>query len=450
MSDGTDDPGGRPEGEVGPPRAERPGGGALAQLVRSAPGGAILLRHARLIALCALVAPLMAAVAHLVLPKVYVSQARVLMMLGREFQGDGGRGGSSSSMYRLAEALNSEVEILTSHRLAAQVVEEVGVAALFPKVAASDKTEEARLASAAEKLLKAMDVTAIAESSVLRIALGHSDAGLARDALETLLEAFLESHIDVFKTREIEVARQVLDRALAEAAAAEAAEAAFWSAQGIFDPVQERGLLLERREALATQRRTLAAERARLDRPTDPDEPPRPGATEPSDTETNLVTLRAEETRLLSNYYSTSAAVQAVRAQIFALELQLEREREARGAALDGEIAGLDDELGSIESELEELRTHGQALRDLARRVTNADLRVAAAHAELASAETDSLLSDERVSSVRIFDPPTLPLSPLGLSLSVKVVLGGMVGLLLGVASALGAHLLEEASRAEA
>ncbi|WP_419190904.1 GumC family protein [Saltatorellus ferox] len=408
----------------------------LLQLV----GGDVLLRHWRPFAFVALATPIAAGIAHFVLPQTFVSESRVLIKLGREFMGPAEQSGRSSAMYRLNEAINSEVEILSSRELAAEVVDYVGMSILFPDLAEeTDDSPEVLRQKAAAALLKSLSTTGVAESSVIRVALAHEDRMVAQEALGTLMERFQARHLDVFSGKQLPVADEVVTAVRKALVEAEEARANYREANGIFDADEERSILLRRRDELLTKIEELRASRGQLASGVAPDgEGEGSVLTEDED----LITLRAEEQRLLENYYPSSHAVQAVRAQIVSRERLATERLEKQLSALEADEQRWVASLSEVDLGLRQLETHARSLRELDRSVSFEETRLQEAMGAREAALFDAKLDAGEVTSVVVIDRPTLPLEPLGIGLVAKLFVGAIAGLFLGGSLVILLHLL--------
>ncbi len=415
--------------------------GFVRGLIAQVPGGSLLLENLPILVACALLTPLAAGLAHLVSTPSFVSQSRILLKLGREFMAPVGTTGRAASMYRLNEAINSEIEILSSHELAEDVLREFTVAGLFPELAEEIDEEEVLNQKAAEVFLESLSVTAVTESSVIRVALAHEDPVLARDALARLLASFQTRHLGVFTDSRIQQAKDEVALANRNLAQAEDERMRYWEESGVFDPTEERALLLRRREAVQGVRRELATQLAQLERPEDAEDTAGDTPNGDPQLEEQLLALRSEEVRLLNNYYPTSVAVQTVQSQIAALEMARDESKATRLAALRGQVEGNDVTLASIEQQLGMLQGYERRLREIARVIAAAEQHQLAATSALRYAEAEARLDAELVTSVKVIDKPTLPLKPVGIGLAPKLVLGLLAGLLLGVSAILGLHL---------
>ncbi len=393
-------------------------------------GVGAIARHWKAFFFVALITPAATAAAHLVMPTTYVSEARILVKLGREFMGPPAQSGRSTSMYSLNEVINSEVEILSSRGLAQDVISSMGAEKLYPTIAeevelAPDSVENKSI----ETLMSSLSASGVKESSVIRVALSHSDPSLACEALSSVVSHFQARHLDVFFVRLLSAADGSVEAASLALQAAEDDRSRYREDRSVFDTAEERTLLLRRRSELRTILTEARAERQFLgDNPSAGDQ-----RSELFRQETNeIARLRAEESRLLEHYYPHSEAVRALRAQISSRESTAIVRRDAREEALKAEEQRWANALKEIEAELVQVEANERTLRGLDRAVQFQEARLQEAQAAQRAAGLDAKLNAENVTSIVVIDKPSLPTDPVGLVLPVKIIVGVFAGLFIG------------------
>lgn len=407
-----------------------------------------LERHKRLVGAILLLVPLAAAIQGCVAENRYVSRASILIKLGREFQSPAAAGGRTTSMFRINEVLNSEIEILTSRSLVGDVLDRLGLELLYPAIAEQvDDVEDQERARAKglAKFLESLTVSGITDSSVIEVAFAHPDPSVAKEALAVLVECFEARHVAVFGVGTLPLAERQMTEALIALEEAEAARTAYRAEHAIFDENEQRALLLRRRDALDSARGLLAGRFERLRG--DDAAPLLVGAKGDSEMEatieSELLRLQAEDLRLLENYQEGSRTVASLREQIRLQESLLRRVRENSAAELGEQLAALDQDLASIDATLRALASHASRLRELDRNVQRLEAHHLAAVASVSAARLEAELDAALVSSVRLIDPPTLPIEPIGLGLAARLVLGIIAGLLCAASAVLIVHLRE-------
>ena len=175
--------------------------------------------------------------AMLVLKKVWRSDAKLLVRVGREsvsLDPTATTGQVVSLALTRLQEVNSEIEILTSRRLADRVVDALGPDAVLDGGAgplrrlerlaglegAGDDEAGKRRLRATESLLERLEVRAVKDSNVIGVAYEADDPRRAQVVLDRLLAFFLEEHINAHHTRgshrfferEVVALRGALDR----------------------------------------------------------------------------------------------------------------------------------------------------------------------------------------------------------------------------------------------
>ncbi len=408
-----------------PPQHSRSQSGLFHQL-----GIDAIARHWKAFFFVALITPVATMVAHFVTPTNYMSEAKILVKLGREFMGPPEQNGRSSSMYSLNEVINSEVEILSSRGLAQDVISSMGVEKLYPEFAEKveyvpDEAENKGI----ETLMKSLSASGVKESSVIRVALSHQDARLAHEALSSVVSHFQARHLDVFFVRLLSAADGSVEAADLALKEAEDDRSKYREERNVFDTAEERTLLLRRRNELRTILTEAQAERQYLG------ENPSAGdrRSELFRQETNdIARLRAEESRLLEHYYPHSEAVRALRAQISSRESTAIARRDAREEALKADEQRWVTALEEVEAALLQVEVNERTLRGLDRAVQFQEARLLEAQAAQRAAGLDAKLNAENVTSIVVIDSPSLPVDPVGLILPVKIIVGVFAGLFIG------------------
>src|SRR5689334_21801660 len=97
----------------------------------------IVFRRQRAITLSLLIPPLLAVGVALFITPLYQSDSKVLIKAGREFLpgSDESRSSPNAPSSTMQEAINSEIEILTSRDLTLEVLSQVGIDNVYPKLA---------------------------------------------------------------------------------------------------------------------------------------------------------------------------------------------------------------------------------------------------------------------------------------------------------------------------
>ena len=157
----------------------------------------ILFRHKWKILFMALAGIAAAAAVYVLLPPVYESSAKLLVRYVLErsaidsVDSKDGTGGNRNN----DGIINSELEILTSWDLAAEVAETIGVERLASKSSGTSiKSEAARAISLG------LSVAALKGSNVITVSYRHRDPELASLVLSELLSRYFTKHLEVHRS----------------------------------------------------------------------------------------------------------------------------------------------------------------------------------------------------------------------------------------------------------
>lgn len=161
-------------------------------------------------------------------PKTYEATAKILVKLGREniaisTLSESAQSKVMTSLQVRIEDINSEIEILRNRSLVEQLIEKLGMDFLVPKGPRKwyQKIKDEVITAIKEtlyylKLKKKLtpyeelvlgvtnnlEVEQIPRSDIILVTFYWGDPEIARQAVETLIELFFESHIDIHKTSE--------------------------------------------------------------------------------------------------------------------------------------------------------------------------------------------------------------------------------------------------------
>ncbi len=228
------------------------------QSVVSILNGYWLLLLRRKITVAAVFLPITATVVigALLMPPSYTAHTSVIVKFGREFVYRAEVGDvTETSHYRLAEMINSEVEIVRSRDLSEQVILEMGMEAIYPDLLEDEKDlgPELLLASAVERFQASVQVMDILESSVIRISFEHEDPRVAAQALNLLVERFKDKHLEVFSDPKRGFITAQLKSFESRLAKSEDELEAFRQAHAIYSLPEQKTLLLNQRVLLDTE-----------------------------------------------------------------------------------------------------------------------------------------------------------------------------------------------------
>lgn len=384
--------------------------------------------------------------------KIYRSEARLLLRLGRENSSIDPTATAfrtvNVSQTRLSE-INSELQLLGSHDLRERVVAAVGPAFVLGKDRAADHD------AAIVYLERNARARLVDDSHVLVIEFEHRDPEVARAVVEAMIEVFQEKHLAAFDspgayefmvgqlgTIEGQITRKedALVKIRTELGAITVAET-------------ERGLQAQL-AAIETAHGSVTSELAGRTAA-------RAAVTSSSKVEAAVVPLRTtlqelqvEELRLLGQgYLPTSTKVTSLRNTISKVETMLGAARTKQQAILEQEEDGiakglsaraetLQQQATAIKAKLAGLGAKALATARLERELTTLRGNQAKYEQSREQARIENALSQQHMTNVSIVQPAVLPRRPLRPNLILCVGAGVMLGLM----AACGALLLAEFS----
>ncbi len=200
------------------------------------------------------------------IPPAYTAESSLMVRIGREYiyRSEVGRGTEAARMPSLSEMVNSEVEILSSHDLAEQVVKELGVELLYPDLLELEPDPDRALDKAVMRFRGGVAIRGVLESSVIRVGFEHTDPQIAADAVNLLVERFRDKHVEVFG----EVRTTFLDEKLKgrqeDLARIETELSLFKQENEVYDLAEQRRTLLGRQAELDGELRDVEIEIAAL------------------------------------------------------------------------------------------------------------------------------------------------------------------------------------------
>lgn len=393
------------------------------------------------------------ALASMMTPK-YAANASLYVKFGREYtyRADTYRADAAGSdvvaqSFDRDQVIKSEVKLLLAPDLADEVVAKLGVARLYPAIAAGAAEGPSPQDAARVAFLANLDAEADRDSSVVEVTFRNPDAVVAADALNALVAAYLAKRRPLFA----EVRAYALEPEAAQAKGrldeAEDALASFRLARNIVSFGTQRDLLLQQSAALDRDMQAVANElaasgervarlRASLERT--------PGTVVlQSETQRNpalgdarkaLLDLRVRETELAAEYLDEARPVRDVRrsiGQVQQLVGDLENRPEtsvrtgqnpvhealaAQLATAEAEAGAVAARHGSVSGQFAEVKLRLDALAGEERELDELTRRqgfAASNYSNLARKLDETRVLDKLASSdsanVRVFQPARVP-----------------------------------------
>jgi uncharacterized protein involved in exopolysaccharide biosynthesis len=343
----------------------------------------------------------------------YDAEALLYVKFGREYawRSDTGEAETAPQNFEAKQALKAEARILNAPELAAQVVERLGVAALYPDLLERPSTRwpgflprvdmlwpgflppAAKLspeAAATKRFIESMHAEAGEDGTIIAVSFAHPDAATATRALDALIAVYLERRRTLFADQRAASLQPEVDAAQARMVAAEAALTAYRARHKIVSFDAQRAQLLERKATVQAQladadatwkglaerlqrlQKTLAKTPATLVLETSSGD-----SAALDNARQTLLQLRLEERKLLAEYKEKSPLVVEVRQRIvqaerFVAEVSkrpMQSMRQGRNPVYDSlatQIATVEGDLAAAESRRTVLRQQlAEASNDL-------------------------------------------------------------------------------------
>jgi polysaccharide biosynthesis protein PslE len=411
------------------------------------------------------------------MPWIYEAQSSVLVRLGREFiyRPEVGQGASSMSVDREA-MMRSEIEILRNPSLARGVVEAIGPEHLYPGAGQSlISPRVSPLQAAAQAFANDVRVDQPKDTTVITVAYRHPDPKLAAEAVNRLISLLADRHLALLTDSRtgfyVEQANQ-LKRSLD---AAQMALADFKREHRVSSLDEERSLLLHERATVDSDRRNINNRVAELNSrhdvlqqqlkttpPTIPLYAETEGRRYTDDAKSQLLTLRIEEKRLLTQFGEKHPSVANVKEQIAMAEKEASkagpetstRTRMGRNTVYDAigsdyvrTVADLGEAVAhetllahqseEIESKIAALDAVETKLRELMRFVDLVEQDYRGALVKLQEARAYDSLDREKVTSLRVIQTAIVPERPVSPNVRLTAALAVVLGLGAGTAVAL-------------
>jgi capsular exopolysaccharide synthesis family protein len=168
----------------------------------------VTFRHKKRVVAIFLGIMLMAGLVTMLMPRIYRSEAKLLVRLGHENASMDPTATGSGPVVQVQQQreteIKSELEILRSRDLAESVVDQIGPEALLPKsffsiFGKSSKSKER--GAAVEKVMNNWGISSDKDSNIIRVAYTANSPKLAHDVVATLVKAYLAKHLLVNRTR---------------------------------------------------------------------------------------------------------------------------------------------------------------------------------------------------------------------------------------------------------
>ena len=453
------------------------------------------LRHRRAI-LAAFFIPLLAALSvSFLLPKIWQADSKVMVRSGREYvaAAETGDHGAVPPTTTMQEAIDSEIEILTSKDVLRETVDAVGLERLYPELTeppgilsrlprlvgfggpapSARERQDSRDALAVKLLGQDLKVAPVKLSNVVEVSVRNPDRTVATETLRQLLTIFGAHHIAAFSRQPSTALDEQLQRNMAEISGLEKTRSDYANTSLVFAAGEQRTALIQQREHQAADLEEVAVHRSSLEEQVrflteqiqlQPKTITLETQTQPSlaasETEKSLQELRAKEGLYAAHFNPDSAYLKDLRTAIAAHEAVLAKSKVASAVktginptrqALDAQLTATRTELAPLagketqlaaaiavaDKKLQKLGTGELKLMDMDRRIAQLNAATMTLRQRLDEARFLDDLDKRHLTSVKIIDQADAPEKPVS-PRKIFFLAGGIV---LGLASAAGTFL---------
>ena len=380
------------------------------------------------------------------------------------------------------ETLNSDGELLKSADLIRGVINKIGMAALYPKIAVSKDSDQMKLASAQQSFTSDLVVDVSGTSDAINLSYLNHDPALAHQAMQLLVDTYVDHETKIYSDPQLQFMQNEREQANMRLGQARAALAEFKDRNQISDlPQQISQALLQRSNitaqlqgdqahvALAEKRQTaLATLLAKV-----PANVSSQAGSEKyrgvDDTQAKLADLQSKQQQMLSTFQPNSRILGQLQAGIASLQsAQHHAQADARGrdatqpnvvyqniqtdylrAAADADsarepIAILRQQLAATDQRLATLEHSRNSLDALTRRSQIAEDAYKALAERYEEARVGSNRNAEKISSTAVIAVPSMPDLPARPRKKIIVAGSLLAGLILGFGLALLLEALDD------
>ncbi len=416
------------------------------------------------------------AVYTLVQTPVYEVDSSVMIRYGREYvyrPVNDVEAGEVQPMrwYQPEEIINTEIEILRSKALIRQVIQQIGLAKLYPKLAEKSLARDALLTMATNRFAKKLNVSHVKKSSVIGLTFLHQDPQLAVQALGKVVELFKERHLQIFRNPRAAFLEQQVAASRERLLDAEKRLQQFKQENGIYAAREQKTLLArqyvdlqtrlltEKNRENALQQKVAFLESTLRALPEDVSIYSEEGRSKkeggPMQT---LLNLQLQEQKLLEKYTEKDRRVAAVRREIRLVKdflatqdgTQRRTTRVGRSAvyqqterdllAARTEYNTLRSANEAMERQLRELRQKLQkldqaeiTLKDLQRQVDSSERNYKTFQDKLDSTRVEDAMDQRKMVNVVVVEQPMVPVKPARPVKRLNLFIGLILGLTCGV-----------------
>jgi uncharacterized protein involved in exopolysaccharide biosynthesis len=383
------------------------------------------------------------------------------------------------------EILYSDADILRSPDLARDTITSVGLAHIYPKIAADGHGEQRQMDEALKAFAADMVIDVGLQSDVINLSFLNSDPRVAHATVQDLLDHFFSQEAAVYANPQLQFAQGEANQAQAKLNAAQQALAQFRETNKISDMDEQIGQLLQQRTDVESKLATAngAVQEAQQKEAAYKEllsaVPPLLTTTAAGETyrgvddvSSQLATLKAKRDQMAATYRPGSPIFRSIDASIGSLEASLGKRRadardraatqpnmvyenirtdlmrataEAQGAQKPAQILATQlDQINQRLADLDTLRTRNDDLMRTVR-IQDDTYRTLAIRAEEARVEANR--NAEKISAAAVIAAPSLPDLPARPRRKLVALGTILAGLILASTAVLGMEAFDDRLR---
>ncbi len=266
-------------------------------------------------------------IAALAAPKTYTARSELIVRMGEEYVYQPTAGGAGAGATPdMQTIVNAEMRLIGSGAVVRGAIESVGIASLYPDIAASSASDGRKLAAAERAFAQHLTIETAPQTPAIGLSFEHPNPETAAAALNALVQQYLHHRRDVLVGGEFESLTQETTDLSARAGLATAALSAFLTEHQIGDFESELAALAARAGDIETQlldaqtRVREADARSAALRQRFNSEPEQIELYQESDARRDLVAAQMQRERLLAAYQPDAMPVREVDRRIAQLE----------------------------------------------------------------------------------------------------------------------------------
>jgi succinoglycan biosynthesis transport protein ExoP len=383
------------------------------------------------------------------------------------------------------EILYSDADILRSPDLARRAIASVGLARVYPKIAADGHGEQRQMDEALQAFGSDMLIDVGLQSDVINLSFLNPDPQVAHTVVQSMLEHFFSQEAVIYANPQLQFSEDEAKRAQEKLAAAQSALSQFREAHKISDLSAQVGQLLQQRTDVESRLATAngvvqeAQQKEAAYKELLAAVPPLLTTTAAGETyrgvdevQGQLATLKAKRDQMAATYRPGSPVFESIDASIASLQRDAKRtsadarsrsatqpnlvyenirtdlmraSAEAQGAREPAQI--LATQLGQINQRLADLdaeRTHNDDLQR-AVRIQDDTYRTLAIRSEESRVEANR--NAEKISAAAVIAAPSLPQEPARPRRKLVALGTILAGLIVACSAVLGAEALDDRLR---